>query len=166
MELKKFIERIKNIKSKTTLLDLVYETLKLEELLIENAGDTSRHIKQLGEVLYQSFLLTVESKIDINDKNNKDLDLDNWKNNLKKYKLVNKVEKEIYLYTIRNTLKNLIPVIDTKDELSIKVYLFELIIKTFLYIDYLDLSIDTILEAKLKTIKVPEKKEEEIKPIP
>lgn len=162
MELKKFIEKLKNIKSKTILLDLIYEILRLEELLIENS-DITKNIKQLGEVLYQSLLLTVDNKIDINDKNNKDLDLDHWKNNLSKYRLINKVEKEIYLYTMRNTLKNLIPVLDTKDELSIKVYIFELIIKTFLYIDYLDLSIDAILEAKLKTIKIPEKKEEEIK---
>lgn len=164
MELKKILDKLKTSKTKSSLLELSYEILKLEELLIENA-DFSKNITQLGDVMYQIFLCLIDNRVDINSTTNPDLDLDHWKNNIKKYRLKNKVSNDIYLYTIRNTLKNLIRASQDNSEYYVKVHLFELMIKTFLYVDYVDLSIDAILESKLKTIKSApvekvEKKEE------
>jgi hypothetical protein len=166
MELKKFIEKVKTIKTKNSLLDLAYDILLLEELIVESAVPT-KEINQLGDVLKSSFVIVSENKIEINNKENPDLDLDNWKNSIGKYRLTNPVSKEVYLYTLRNSLKNLMKSIEDKDEVSIKVFIFELIIKTFLYIDYLDFSIDSILENKIKLflpVKIVEKEiKEEVK---
>jgi hypothetical protein len=151
MELKKFIEKIKVNKSKNSLIDLTYDILTLEELMIESS-EPVKEINQLGNVLKSSFMLIFENKVEINHKEIPDLDLEHWKNSIKKYKVKNAISKDVYLYTLRNSLKNLIKSCETKDDLSIKIYLFELIIKTFLYIDYLDLSIDTILEKIVKNI--------------
>jgi hypothetical protein len=163
MELKKFIEKVKTFKPKNSLLDLTYNILVLEETLTEYVEPT-REIRCLGEVLKAGFVLLIENKLEINNKENPDWDLDNWKNNIGKYRLKTKIDKEIYLYTLRNSTKNIIKFTDEKNDWNIKVFVFELLIKTFLYIDYVNLSIDAILENQLKTIPNPpktiEKKEE------
>lgn len=160
MELKKFIEKVKTCKTKSSLLDLTYDILLLEELIVESS-DIPKEIEQLGTVLKSAFVIIVENKIDVNNKDYPDLDLDNWKNSIKKYKLKNSVSKDIYLYTLRNSLKNLIQAMEVKNEVSIKTFIFELIIKTFLYIDFLDLSIDSIMENKAKLIPIQKVEKEE-----
>ena len=154
MELKKFIENIKSIKTtRNSLLNLTYDILNLEESLIE-INNKTHEINLLGELLKSSFIIISENKIQVNNKDKKDLDLDNWKNSIKKYALKNKVDKYIYLYALRVSLKNLIKAIDELNTENIKIYIFELIIKTFLYIDSIDLSIDHILQIKSDQIKL------------
>lgn len=153
MELKTFNEKTKSIKEKNSLLQLTLSILTLEETLTE-VDNKVELIKHLGTVLKFSFIVVNENKIDINNKDVMDLDLDNWKNNIKRYKMHNQVTKDSYLYTLRNSLKKLIQLLnDDKESSFVKVHIFEIIIKTFLYIDYLNLSIDTILEKQILSLE-------------
>ncbi len=151
MELKTFFEKAKLVKDKNVLLTLTHTILKLEEHLIEGINEEFT-IDQLGDVLKVAFIIVGENKIDINN-SVVDLDLDNWKNSIRVYRIKNAITKDVFLYTLRNSLKNLI---EAKDANFTKLYIFEIIIKTFLYIDFLGLSIDTILEKKMKSL-VPTK---------
>jgi len=147
MELKKFLDKAKVIKTKNILLALTSSILQLEENLIE-ISSSEKLINQLGEVLKDIFIFIGENKIEINNKELKDLDLDHWKDDIRTYKPVHPgMSTDVYLYSMRNALKHLL---DEKDIKLIKVYSFELAIKTFLFIDFLDLSIDTILEIKVR----------------
>lgn len=156
MDLKKFLEKVKLNKIKNSLLALTYDILKLEEVLVEST-EKEKEIKHLGDILQSAFIIVSENKIEINNKVELDLDLDNWKNNIKKYKITHNISKEVYLYALRDSLKNLIKAIDNKNEVDIKTFIFELIIKTFLYIDFENLSIDHILEKQMKSIVVEKK---------
>lgn len=158
MELKKFAEKVKTVKYKNTVLSLTLNVLKLEEVF-EEKEFTEKIINYLGEILKDSFALVNENKIPINNKEMPDFDLDNWKDSVKLYKKKMPAipNARTYLYVMRSSLKNIL------DEKDIKIYLFDLIIKTFLFIDTLNLSIDSVLEMKaneIVVVKEPVKKEE------
>jgi hypothetical protein len=147
MELKNYIQELKIVKDSNHLLSLTHAILKNEEILIENYTNIEIVKIELRNLLNQSFFLIKEHKIEINNSEVKDLDLDYWKDNIASFKSKNPdMNREVYLYSIRNSLKYLIETKKTKN--LFKAHLFEIIIKTFLFIDFLDLSIDKILENK------------------
>jgi hypothetical protein len=137
------MEKIKAEKGKDNLMALALSILKLEETLIEKASDTNAVITSVKEMLDQSFLYTRDNKIEINN-TVQDLDLDYWKNNIHIFKTKNPdMNKDVYLYSIRNSLKFLLEI--KKDKALQKAYIFEIIIKTFLFIDFLNFSIEAII---------------------
>jgi hypothetical protein len=146
MELKKYIESLKLEKGKDNIHNLSLNILKLEEIIVESATH-EKLVQGVGDLLEASFLFVKENKIEVNNEV-QDLDLDYWKNNISIYKSKNpSMSKDVYLYSIRNSLRYLLE--HKKDKILLKAYIFEIIIKTFLFIDYLNLSINSILEARV-----------------
>ena len=144
MEIKKIIEEIKIEKNKETLLSLTQSILKIEETLVENFSNTDKIKEDLKSLLYNCFYFIKENKIEINNEEVKDLDLDFWKDNITFFKSKNpNMSTDIYLYSIRNSLMFLLDI--KKEKVLQKAYSLELVIKTFLFIDFLNLSIDSIL---------------------
>lgn len=144
MEIKKIVEEIKLDKSKDTLLVLTQSILKIEETLIESFSDTDKIKENVKNLLYNCFYYVKENKIEINNPEVNDLDLDYWKNNITFFKSKNpNMSTDIYLYSIRNSLMFLLDI--KKDKVFQKAYCLELIIKSFLFIDFMNLSIDSIL---------------------
>ena len=144
MEIKKIVEEIKIEKNKETLLNLTQSILKIEETLVENFSNTDKVKENLKNLLYNCFYFIKENKIEINNEEIKDLDLDFWKENITFFKSKNpNMSTDIYLYSIRNSLMFLLDI--KKEKILQKAYSLELVIKTFLFIDFLNLSIDSIL---------------------
>lgn len=141
MELKTYISNIKV--EKNNLYNLVIAILKTEETLTEKESDIDLVLKNLSLLLKKAFQYVKEYKIEISNKN-PDLDLDNWKNNIHMYKVKNpNMNKDVFLYSIRNSLMYLLEV--ERNKTLQKAYIFEIIIKTFLFINFLNLSIDSLL---------------------
>jgi hypothetical protein len=152
MELKKFLDKVKHLKGKNTNTLLTVSILKLEENIVET-GDNVLLIHQLGDVLQYAFVSVLEHKLAINNESVPDLDLDNWKNNVQHYRILNPLmNKDVFLYSLRNSLRYILE----GDEDTIRIFLFELIIKSFLYIDFLHLSIDAILELRCSELSKKE----------
>jgi hypothetical protein len=149
MELKNYIAKLKNNTDKEAiLLSLTVAILEAEEVLIEQYVNTPKVIEVLKNILRVSFSYCKENKIEVNNDKTKDLDLDYWKNNIQifKTKSIN-INKDIFFYSIRNSLMFLIK--EKKEKLLQKAYIFEIIIKTFLFIDFLNLSIDVLLSSDI-----------------
>ena len=162
MRLKEFSSEVKSLKTneKENIKNaMVLSVFKLEEILAEEGANTEKIVDQLGEVLTTSFSFANERGIEINNPEVEELDLDHWKDNIMSYKenTSDIVNAHVYLYTLRNALRYLI---DEKDAINTKGYFFEIIIKTFLFINFLNLSIDSILN---KVINKNKKLRAEIK---
>lgn len=142
MELSKYLETIKKDK-KELWYDLTLAILKLENNLTVSITDKQKVISQLKNIVDVALLLMKDNKIDINSDAN-DLDLDYVKNNIHIYQSrTPHMTNVTFLFQLKNALIMLIE--NKKDKAIIKTYLFEIITKTFLFIDYNNLSIDVIL---------------------
>jgi hypothetical protein len=152
MELKSILEAMKLEKGRDNLQALTLSILKGEEMLIENHANTEGIINSFKSILMDAFAFIKENKIEINDSKVNDLDLDYWKNNIGLYKTKNPdMTKDVYLYSIRNSLKYLL---DTrKDKTLQKAHIFEIVIKTFLFIDFINFSIDSVLKSNEVIVK-------------
>lgn len=151
MNLTNYTNIIKQKKGMDNLHCLVYSILKLEETLIEAANNIEKTTIDLQEVLFCSFLFIKENKIEITNEKIKDLDLNYWKDNINIFKSVNpNMSVDVYLYSIRNSVLYLQTY--KKDKILSKAYIFEVIIKTFLLIDFLNLSIDSLLKLNLSQL--------------
>ena len=146
MELKRYIdEKIKIEKGKNLFETLTISILNLEEALVEKRENSSLVKAVFINTLYDCFSLIKDLKIEINNSELQEVDLDYWKNNIHVFKSrINDPNIEVYLYSIRNSLKYLLQ--KKKDKQYSKAYLFEIIIKLFLSIDFYGFSINKLLE--------------------
>lgn len=144
-------------------------------MLIEKHADTKGIIASFKAILLDAFAYIKEHKIEINSEVN-DLDLDYWKNNVSLFRSKSPdMSTDVFLYSIRTSLRYLLEL--KKDKNLQKAHIFEIVIKSFLFIDFKNLSIDSVLksespikieepepepkvEVKKETVKVEPKKEE------
>lgn len=173
MELRSILEKIKLEKGKDNLLSLTLTILKTEEMFVEKHANTEVIIAGFRAILMDAFTYIKENKIEINNEIS-DLDLDFWKNNVTLFRSKNPdMSTDVYLYSIRNSLRYLL---ETKKEKSLqKAHIFEIVIKSFLFIDFKNLSIDSVLktpgvvsfepESETEVKEIKENKKEETKKI-
>lgn len=143
MGLENYIQKLKPNKNKKDLIPLIISILNCEEVLVEKSENLELVKNELKNFLNTLFIVIKSNNVNIKSET-KELDLDYWKDNIKDYRSQNpNMNKDVFFYSIRNTLKYLILEINNKIHLT--AHLLEMVIKTFLFIDFLELSLDDIL---------------------
>ena len=139
----KFSEYSKKIGLGAELKDITVTVLQLEETLIETL-DTEKAMKEFGDLFSVLYRYSNAKNIEV-DKTNV---LEYWKMNTQFYPLTpDKLTTTVYLYGLRTCLNNLYK---GENEDS---FLFDMILKTMLFITYLGWSTDIILNNSLPVIE-------------
>ena len=148
MEFQKYYEQKINVANLETI---TYAILMLEENLFETT-DVEQKIERLGNLLYElsSYSKEIQSGVLTTGV------LEYYRLNISTYKSSPKISRESFLCGLRISLRNLFQGKNVAD------HIFDMILKTMLFIDYSDLSIDMIvrhsLEIKSKDVPQIEKK--------
>jgi hypothetical protein len=125
--------------NKVELKDVAIAILDLEYTLIDLV-DAEKAMDELGKVFSLLFGYANTKSIDITSSGV----LEYWRLNSKNYKMTQESKtSQSYLYTLRTSLKNLY-----KEE-NENNNLFDMVLKTMLYIDSLNWSLDIILANSL-----------------
>lgn len=133
------------------LKDLTFSILQLEETLIDTLN-TEKAIEHLADVFSSIFKYSNKLKVDITASGV----LEYWKMNIKTYVAGKKMSSTEFLYDLRASLRGLYR--KTKEE----NYLFDMALKTMLFIDSLEWSMEMIINKSLPIEKeIIEIKEEE-----